>query len=185
MEMDAPSISKKSVLKGTGRSWSDWFNLLDGLGANDWSHKEIARALHQDHDVSGWWAQTITVEYERRIGRREIGQNCRGNFQGAASKTLTGSMNQIFLQWQNYMKNKKEVNGISFKEEPQMTISPKWRYWRVKLEDESKVSVIINQKDKDKVKLAVNHENLANAESVSKWKPFWKSRLQEFSQINF
>lgn len=182
MEMDSQSIKSESVINGTGRSWEDWFKLLDDLGAKEWTHKEMAKILHQDHGVSTWWAQTLTVEYERKIGRREIGQNCKGNFQASASKTLPGTMDQIFLQWQSFVKNKREFNGLLLINEPQVTLSSKWRYWRIRLEDGGRVAIIINQKDKNKVLLSVNHEKLSDARSVINWKTYWQSRLREFDQ---
>jgi len=48
----------------TGRTWSEWVELLDAMGATSMAHRDVARALHRDHDVPGWWAQMVTVGYE-------------------------------------------------------------------------------------------------------------------------
>ena len=45
-------------------------------------HKEIARYVREKFAVSGWWAQTITVGYERIRGLREKGQRRSGGYHG-------------------------------------------------------------------------------------------------------
>jgi hypothetical protein len=178
--MTSLSMSQESVIKATGKSWNDWFAYLDEINARQLSHKDIAVLLQEKPGVSGWWAQSITVEYERNIGRREIGQTGEGNFQGAASKTLPGNLDQVFIQWKEYVGQINEVNKTPFKNPPAVSESPKWRYWRVTLQDGSKVAAVINQKSTDKVLLAINHEKLGDAKAVEEWKAFWKTFLNEF-----
>ena len=55
----------------------EWFALLDGWGATDHSHTEIARWLNTEHGVPGWWSQNITVDYERARGMRKPGADGR------------------------------------------------------------------------------------------------------------
>lgn len=86
--MSTSLVSEKSLLKATGRPWKEWFEHLDKLNAQELSHPEIAAKLQETPSVSSWWAQAITVEYERKIGRREVGQSSGGDFQASASKTL-------------------------------------------------------------------------------------------------
>src|SRR5688572_14932663 len=62
--------SEAAVRKRTGRGWAEWFALLDSWGAARREHPEIARWLVANHEVSGWWAQGITVSYERVRGLR-------------------------------------------------------------------------------------------------------------------
>ena len=54
--------------KGTGKGWDDWFRVLDGWDATSRSHTEIARYVNGEHGVDGWWAQSVTVGYERARG---------------------------------------------------------------------------------------------------------------------
>jgi hypothetical protein len=178
--MATTSVSEESLKNATGKSWPDWFDYLDRTNARQLSHKEIAASLHETAGVTGWWAQTITLEYERKIGRREVGQTSEGDFQASASKTLPGTMDQTFLQWQEFVKGVDNFNQVGFNSSPQTSETQKWRYWRVSLQDESRLSIFINQKSADKVLLAVNHEKLADAKAVEDWKGYWKTRLQEF-----
>lgn len=174
------TTSEESVKKATGKSWSYWFEYLDKINADQLSHKEIAAKLRETEGVTSWWAQTITVEYERKVGRREVGQTCEGTFQAGATKTLPGTMDQIFFLWQEFIKEADHFNEVPFASVPQTSETLKWRYWRVNLKDGSRLSIIINQKSDEKVLLAINQEKLPDTQSVKDWKAFWKTRLQEF-----
>lgn len=68
------TISDAAVRARTGKSWAQWFAMLDRWGARERTHKEIAAHLHRDLDVTPWWSQMITVEYERRQRGRKIGE---------------------------------------------------------------------------------------------------------------
>jgi hypothetical protein len=68
------------VLAATGKTPDDWLAILDERGARELPHKDIARLLQADYGVPGWWSQSVTVEYERRIGRRQKGQRQNGSF---------------------------------------------------------------------------------------------------------
>jgi uncharacterized protein YndB with AHSA1/START domain len=77
-----------AVKQATGRTSATWFSVIRDSGKADCSHKEIADFLHDSHQLSYWWAQEITVEYERHTGRRLVGQTQDGLFQIGVSKTI-------------------------------------------------------------------------------------------------
>ena len=83
------TISDEAIEKATGRTRTQWFEILDDLGAQDMTHKQIARVLEDRKLIDdAWWCQTVTVEYERHIGRRAEGQLSSGKFSASASKTF-------------------------------------------------------------------------------------------------
>ena len=63
----------------TGCTWERWVKSLDHAKAYTWSHREIAQYVHEKYKVPGWWAQTVTVGYERIKGLRAIGQRRDGS----------------------------------------------------------------------------------------------------------
>src|SRR4051794_17071407 len=65
-------LSDGALTEQTGRGWEAWFDLLDGWGAVERSHKETARwvATQMGAEPLGWHAQAITVSYERARGLR-------------------------------------------------------------------------------------------------------------------
>lgn len=179
--MVTQSTSDEAVYKATGKLYDEWYSILEQKKASKLSHKEIAALLVEEYDVSFWWAQTITVEYERLIGRREVGQSCEGDFQAGASKTLVGTMDNVYDRWLSFVAEIDELNGVPISEEPSLSKTEKWRYWRVKLADNSKANIHIHRKAAGKVQIAVNHEQLNDADAVAGWKLFWRAYFKEFA----
>ena len=86
----------ESVLNKTGKSWSAWFKLMEKWGAAQKGHKQTARYLEAEHGLTAWWAQTITVEYERARGLRQVGQRSGGKFTVSLQRTVTASPEGAF-----------------------------------------------------------------------------------------
>lgn len=64
-------ISDEAVQEATGKSWQQWFVLLDGWGARRKGHSESARHLRQTYKTGSWWAQAVTIRYEYERGLRQ------------------------------------------------------------------------------------------------------------------
>ena len=115
---NATAISEEAVRKATGKSWEDWFAVLNAIKAAELSHPAIAGKLYDDYGVEGWWAQMIAVEFERSIGRRETGQRCDGTYAASSSKTLQGGMDAVLEWWQALAGPAQDFNGVAFSAEP-------------------------------------------------------------------
>jgi uncharacterized protein YndB with AHSA1/START domain len=89
-------MNDQAVERATGRSPGQWIALIRDAGKGDASHKAIADFLHEAHGVSYWWAQELTVEYERRTGRRVPGQTQDGLFQIGVSRTLDAPPGEVW-----------------------------------------------------------------------------------------
>ena len=176
--MPDAGMANERVLEATGRDWAAWKAHLDGAGAADMSHAEIARML-KDDGVAHWWSQMVTVGYERMIGRREVGQTCAGTYSAGASKTFVGDKDEALAAWQELVAGRLDYAGAVTGEEPRVTQSEKWRYWRVDLDNGSKVTVGFSDKAEGKSAIGVNHEKLADADAVANAKAFWKGLLAE------
>lgn len=66
--MDYLKITDQVVEKKTDKKWTEWFKVLDKMKAQSLGHTETARRLHQDHKLSPWWSQVVTVRYEKEKG---------------------------------------------------------------------------------------------------------------------
>jgi len=64
-----PRIGDVTILERTGKSWEEWFALLDEAGAAERPHTEIARSLVDEHGLSGWWAQSIIAASPDEVWR--------------------------------------------------------------------------------------------------------------------
>lgn len=77
-----------AMLAATGRTPVQWTALLDAAGARAWDHGRIvAHLADAAPDLSGWWRQSVTVEYERLAGLRAVGETPTG-FQVSARRTV-------------------------------------------------------------------------------------------------
>src|SRR5262245_46662264 len=90
-----PSMSDDAVKAKTGKTWPEWFKLLDGEGAKKMDHKQIVAVLHDKYGVGPWWQQMVTVTYEQARGLREKHETTSG-FQVGASRTLNAPVGQVF-----------------------------------------------------------------------------------------
>jgi hypothetical protein len=93
------NMSDEAIRRGSGKTWDEWFAILDAWGATERTHTEIARYIHEEHGVDGWWAQGVTVGYERARGMRDLGQRPDGSFEASASKTFPVPIAILFAAW--------------------------------------------------------------------------------------
>lgn len=84
------NMGADALRAATGRDHAGWRDLLDAAGAKDWTHAATARWLVDEHGVSGWWAQGITVDYEQARKGRLPGQQADGSFSTQKSTTIPG-----------------------------------------------------------------------------------------------
>ena len=87
--------SGEAVLRATGRSRDDWFAILDAAGARELAHKAIAAHLREQRNVSPWWSQEVTVQYERARGLREKHQSLSG-YQVSVSMTIAAPLDALY-----------------------------------------------------------------------------------------
>jgi hypothetical protein len=72
-----------------------WFEVLDRFAAVAKGHTAAARHLYEAHGVEGWYAQGITVAYERARGVRGANQRCDGAYEVSVSKVMTGNARRV------------------------------------------------------------------------------------------
>lgn len=166
---------------GTGTSLAEWTDRLDAAGGRDLDHTAIARMLVERWEVEEWWAQGVTVAYEQVIGRRVVGQSCDGDFSASASRTVPGTPTQVRDRWDAFMTEARR-DGLGL-EEPSLSDTDKWRYWRAAVADGSRVSVNITAKDEGRSTLGIEHKGLETADARTAWKDAWKGVLGEFTAL--
>lgn len=91
------ATSDRTIRRRTGRSWEEWFDLLDDWGASELPHKETARLVAAELKIQPlvWEAQAVTVSYERARGLRQVGQRADG-FAVTAAKTVAVPVGQLY-----------------------------------------------------------------------------------------
>lgn len=170
-------ISNEAIKQATGETWQTWIDRLEAMGAKQLPHKDIATKLMTDYGVAGWWAQSLTVRYEQQIGRRAVGQNAKGEYSVAVSKTYPGTMDQAMRWWQGTVGAATDFNGVPIVT-TSLTQTEKWRYYRAALMDKSRIIVTIYEKTPTKAAISLQHEKIAAQSAVETWRTYWKAYLK-------
>lgn len=168
-------ISDEAIRQRTGRGWEDWFDLLDGWGAAERPHREIARQVSSELGIEplGWYAQAITVSYERARGLRAVGERVDG-FGVTASKTVGVPVDRLFDAFVDESLREGWLPGGRLRE-PTATRAKSARFdWD---DGESRVNVTFDARGAGKATVAVEHRRLADAEEAERMKSFWRERL--------
>jgi hypothetical protein len=170
----ALTMSDEAIRRGTGRGWEEWFDMLDEWGAEERTHKEIARWLHYEHAVDGWWAQSVTVSYERARGMRAVGER-PGGFSVTAQRTVAAPVERLYDAFVDESLRERWLPGAELRDRT----ATKPRSVRFDWGDGgTRLVVGFSAKAEDKSTVALEHERLADAAEAERMKPFWRERLE-------
>jgi hypothetical protein len=168
---DRPSDGK--VADVTGKKWDTWFSILDRWGARERAHGETAAYLMAKHTVPGWWAQAITMWYERSRGMRLKHQQANG-FTVYASKTIAVAPEVLFDAFvtpesrQGWLAD----GSISLRTaQPHRTARFDWDG------GPTRVNASFDRKGPAKTTVAVAHERLTDPDEAELAKAAWRERL--------
>lgn len=184
-----PTMSDASFVKKTGHDLAYWFAVLDKFGAVDKGHTAAARHLYTDHKVDGWYAQGITVSYERARGVRKVNQRSDGAFEVSASKVITASTKQLVKAFKDAHERDRwigDVNpqladalvkGLADKKSKGIVVRPdglvRFRYqW-----GDTTVQLYMAPKAGGKFIVTVQHMKLADSDAVEKYRGQWRTAL--------
>jgi hypothetical protein len=169
-----------AIEKTTGKTWEEWVKYLEGIGAKDLPHKDIANhvrnKLKATQENAGWWAQSITVAYEQYIGRRKPGQRSDGTYEVSVTKTRPGTMEDAMKVWLFLIQGKDEFSGIAITIPPTISQTDKRLHWVCGLADGSRVRADTSESS-GKVRLAITHGKLTDQKAMEKWRAYWKTLL--------
>jgi hypothetical protein len=168
-----PEVSEESVRQATGRGWDDWFRILDDRGLEGFSHRDTARWLVSAHHIEGWWAQTVTIGYERARGLRKPHQNAEG-FEVSVSKTFPLPVEAV---WEAVSTPERRVEWVGDVElDERSSRAPRYARFEVP-GDASRVLLSVDPKGEAKSTLTVTHGRLADGEAVEARRAFWREHL--------
>jgi hypothetical protein len=169
-----------NVRQNTRKGWREWFRILDAWGAKERTHTDIVRYLMQQHGVPGWWAQSVTVGYERSRGMRAKYQGVTGFFQVSVSKTFPIGVGKLFKVFAEAPQRNRWLERGTLKVRKTL----KNRSVRFDFRDgTSRVVVSFDPKGRSKTTVAVQHERLPDARAVEEMRGMWKDRLQRLAKM--
>ncbi|HVM30411.1 MAG TPA: hypothetical protein VM305_06540 [Candidatus Limnocylindrales bacterium] len=171
--------SDQTLADRTGRPWEAWLSELESWGAADKAHALIARWLVEEHGVDGWWAQTLTVRYEKHIGRRVLGQ--RGNvFTAGTSRTIAAPAGQVFDAFVDPDQRRRWLPDLELS--VRTATAPRNARFNVG-DGRERLIVGIEAKGDDRATIHVEHERLVDAEATAQMRDFWRLRLAELKHM--
>ena len=168
-----PPVSDEAVRKATGRGWDEWFDILDDAGAVAWKHPDIARWVATEFGISGWWAQGVTVGFERARGLRAQHERPTG-FSLSVTKTVNVPVERLYEAFANarernrWLEHSARVRSTT----PPRTVNLDWG-------DGSRVAARLTAQGPAKSQVAVQQDPLADAAAVEELRAFWRPRLAD------
>jgi hypothetical protein len=171
-------MSNETVEAKTGCSWERWVGHLDHWGAADKPHREIADHVHEKFGVPGWWAQTVTVGYERIKGLRAIGQRRSGAFETTKSKTVAVPVERLFAAFTDEQARRRWLPGVALsvrKASPHKSIRINW-------DDGTLVVAGFAPKGADKSMVAIQHSKLPDGARAAELRTYWGERLDALAE---
>ncbi|MDG4758337.1 hypothetical protein [Micromonospora sp. WMMD710] len=158
----------------TGRGWAQWFAVLDAASAAERTHTEIARHLVAEHEVPGWWAQSITVGYEQARGLRSPGQRRGGGFEASASRTVAAPAARLFEAFADETARARWLPDV----EVRVRTATAPRSFRADWAGgPTRIVVGFDAVGESKTRVNVLHEKLTGAEQATQLKAYWRERL--------
>jgi hypothetical protein len=172
-------MSDEAVRAKTGATWEQWVRVLDAIDAPRMSHREIAAHLRQEHGLSGWWSQGVTVGYERIRGLRAVGQRRGGTYDANKSKTFAVPLSRLYRAFGTRGMRERwlAVEGMSVR------TSRVERSMRLSWPDGTSVQAYFTAKGPGKSQVAIQHSGLRDETEVGRRKEFWAERLSALSAL--
>jgi uncharacterized protein YndB with AHSA1/START domain len=172
-------MSDEAFRAGSGRPIGEWLGILDAWGATDRTHTEIARWLVAEHEIGGWWAQSVTVAYERARGMRAKHERATG-FYGTVTRTVGASPERITDAFTDAGTRAAWLPDAPMRQRT----ATRGRGARFDWDDPpSRVVVALVEKGPSKTQVAVTHERLPDADAVARVKELWRERLSALKEL--
>jgi hypothetical protein len=172
-------MSDAVVKAKTGCDWAKWVWSLDRAGADKMPHREIAKLVHEQYKIPGWWSQTVTVGYERIRGLREIGQRRSGEYEAGKTKTIAAPVSTVFRAFKDARTRGRWLprDGITLR------TAKRDKTVRLGWDDGTVVAVYFVKKAAGKTMVAIQHLKLPTKARATELKAFWGERLAALKEV--
>ncbi|MGE0729873.1 MAG: hypothetical protein AB7O92_21995 [Acidimicrobiia bacterium] len=163
-----PELDDATVRAATGRDWDEWCDLLDRWPGRDTGHAAIAAHLLAEHGIDSWWAQSVTVGYERITGRRLPYQRSDGTFTATRSRTVPVPPEQLRALLLDAGARTDLLGGLP----SELRSRPTSKAIRLAVE-QGMVLISLDVTADGRTKVSVAHERLPQPDDLERWRYFW------------
>ncbi len=167
-----PDIDDAGILKGTGRSWNAWCDLIDAWTGHAQGHTAIAQWLVQQQGMDAWWAQSVTVGWERITGVRLPHQMADGTFTAGKSRTVSANATALRAMLLDERSRADLFPGHT----ATLKSKPTSKAIRLAMGDGVAQFDLVSLPD-GRAKVTVSHLQLPTYDSVELWKFYWNEWL--------
>ena len=174
-------VSDEAVRNATGKTWAEWYAVLDKVGGQQMTHREIVAYVHSQHGVGPWWQQMVTVGYEQGRKQRQKGQTDAG-FQVSANKTVAVPIARLYAAWADEARRSGWLGRRKLqvrKATPRKSMRLTWGAGK----KASSVSVGFYAKGSAKSQVSLEHSKLPDAAEAEKMKLFWRKALEKLKGV--
>jgi uncharacterized protein YndB with AHSA1/START domain len=172
-------MSDAAIKQNTGCAWDKWVKSLDYHGAAEMAHPDIVRLVHEKYKVDGWWAQSVTVGYERIKGLRARGQRRDGSYEAGKSRTFNVPVAKLFDAFADAKIRRRWMDGTPLK--VRTATAPK--SMRLGWSDGGIITAWFVPKGTSKSSVSLAHTKLPDRETAEKFKKFWSERLDALGEV--
>lgn len=168
-----PAHTDHTIRENTGATWDEWVDMIDAGPGRLAGHTAIAAWVHARHGVPEWWAQGVTVGYERITGLRMPGQMPDGTFSVSRTRVLSlpatllrevllddGVRADLFPGIDTVLRSKPATKALRF------AVSRDGRPL-------GSLLVSADPLPDGRVRVTVTHDKLAAFDDGEQWKRFW------------
>jgi hypothetical protein len=171
-----PELSDEAVREATGRGWDDWCDLIDDWPGHEDGHTAVAAHV-REQGIAGWWAQTVTVGWERITGRRLPYQRPDGTFTAGKSRTVRVEAADLRAM----LLDETDRADLFPGQQTALRSRPTSRDVRLAIGPGTALFTVATQPD-GRTKVTVNHERLPEYDDVQEWKLYWDNWLEALAE---
>jgi hypothetical protein len=172
-------MSDAVVKEKTGCQWASWVKSLDHYGAAELPHREIVDLVQKKYKVGDWWAQMVTVGYERIKGIRARGQRRDGSYEATKSRTFNVPIATLHRAFADPDVRRRWLNESGLR----VRTSTPPKSIRFSLADGSIIAAGFLPKGDAKSAVALSHAKLRSKDEAESSKRYWTERLDALSEL--
>jgi hypothetical protein len=173
------AVSEAIIRERTGRGWEEWFDLLDAWDAPNRPRRDVVAQLGEEHGITGWSAQAVTLTYQRARGLRAVGEHDDG-FTVTASKTVAVPVEVLYDAFVDESRRREWLPDGELSERTATRPKSARFDWA---DGQTRVYVDFVSKGSAKSASALRHERLPDAAAAERMKSYWRDRVAALKEV--
>lgn len=172
-----PEMAEAKLLDATGRGWEAWCDLIDAWPGHVDGHTAVAAHLRTEQGVDGWWAQTVTVGWERITGRRLPHQMADGTFTASRTRTVVADATRL----RELLIDDDHRRDLFPDRSTELRSRPTSKVIRLGLEP-GRALITLEPRSDGRTRVTVSHERLPTVDDVERWRFWWAEWLEAIDE---